>query len=117
MRKAVPLAVIVAVAWSMLHSASACGLNSEITQGSVVGADCGVLGCMFDPPQDPYTLLFERTPPDPARDCRAAYFDPGIYTGVDGLVVWQMATLGAESQYQPGAGFPPSPMDANAAYR
>ena len=116
MRMALQSAAIVAVTWSMLHSAFACGLNTETIQSSA-GADCGGSGCMFDPRQDPFSLLFERTPPDPVQDCRAAYFDPGIYTGVDGLVVWQMATLDAESQYLAGSGFPSSPMDANAEYR
>jgi hypothetical protein len=31
-----------------------------------------------------------------------------------GLLVWQMAGLGVQSHYQPGAGFARSPMDANA---
>jgi hypothetical protein len=102
----------------MFHGAFACGLNREANRlGSVVVADCGGSGCMFDPLQDPFTPLLERTIPDPAQDCRVAYFDPDIYTGANGLVVWLMATGGAESQYRTGAGFPRSPMDANAQYR
>ena len=46
-----------------------------------------------------------------------AYFDPATYSGSGSLIDWLMATLGAESQYRPGAGFAPSPMDANARYR
>jgi hypothetical protein len=55
-----------------------------------------------------------RAPPDPALACGAAYFDPDIYTGTNGLVVWQIAGIGMQSQYRLGAGFARSPMDANA---
>jgi hypothetical protein len=34
--------------------------------------------------------------------CGAAYFDRDIYTGTNGLLVWQMAGLGVQSHYQPG---------------
>jgi hypothetical protein len=44
-------------------------------------------------------------------------FDPGTYSGSSRLIDWLMATLGAESQYPSGAGFSPSPMDANARDR
>jgi hypothetical protein len=118
MRKAFLTAAVIAVTWSTFHSAFGCGFNREANrQGSVFFADCGGSGCMFYPPQDPFAPLLERTTPDPAQDCGAAYFDPDIYTGTNGLLVWLVATLGAESQYRPGAGFAPSPMDANAQYR
>jgi hypothetical protein len=118
MRKAFLSAAVIAVTWSMFHSAFACELNREANrQGSVVVADCGGSGCMFDPLQNPFAPLLERATPDAAQDCGAAYFDPDTYTGTNGLAVWLMATVGAESQYRPGAGFAPSPMDANAQYR
>ena len=118
MRKAFLSAAVIAVTWSMFHNAFACELNREANrQGSVVVAGCGGSGCMFDPLQNPFAPPFERTTPDAAHDCGDAYFDPDTYTGTNGLAVWLMATVGAESKYRPGAGFAPSPMDANAQYR
>ena len=118
MRKAFLSAGVVAITWSMFHGAFACEFNRGADrQDSVVVADCGGSGCMYDPLQNPFAPLLERTTPGPAQDCGASYFDPDIYTGTNGLVVWLMATVVAESQYRPGAGFAPSPMDANAQYR
>ena len=114
MKKAV-LSAAVMVTWSMLHGTFACGFNHEANrEGSINVANCSGSGCTFDPPQDPFAPTTERTPPDPAQACGAAYFDPDIYTGTNGLLVWQMAGLGVQSYYQPGAGFARSPMDANA---
>jgi hypothetical protein len=45
------------------------------------------------------------------------YFDTGTHSGSNGLLDWLMASLGAQSQYEPGAGFAQSPMDASAQYR
>jgi hypothetical protein len=45
------------------------------------------------------------------------FFDPDTYSGSNGLLDWLVASLGAQSQYKPGAGFAPSPMDANEQYR
>ena len=119
MRKTFLLAAVLTVAGSMLHSALACELNPEANRPrSVVVSDCGGSGCTFNPPQDPLVpLANERTAPDPLQDCDAAYFDPDTYSGSNGLIDWLIATLGAESQYRLGAGFAPSPMDANAQYR
>ena len=114
MKKAV-LSAAVMVTWSMLHGTFACGFNHEVNrEGSINVGTCSGSGCTFDPPQDPFAPTIERTPPDPTQACGAAYFDPDIYTGTNGLLVWQMAGLGVQSQYRPGAGFARSPMDANA---
>ena len=119
MRKTFLLAAVLTIAGSMLHSALACELNPEANRpGSVVVSDCGGSGCMFNPPQNPLApLADERTPLDPVQDCGAAYFDPDTYSGSNGPIDWLIATLSAESQYRLGAGFAPSPMDANAQYR
>jgi hypothetical protein len=107
------------VAGSMLHNALACELNREANRpGLVVVSDCGGSDCTFNSPQDPLVpLADERTAPDPLQNCAAAYFDPDTYSGSNGLINWLIVTLGAESQYRLGAGFAPSPMDANAQYR
>jgi hypothetical protein len=119
MRKAFLSAAAFTVAGSMLQAAFACELNREANrQGSVVIADCSESGCVFGPPPDFFaSLTDERTPSGPVQDCGAAYFDPGTYSGSNGLIDWLMATLDVESQYRPDAGFAPSPMDANAQYR
>jgi hypothetical protein len=67
---------------------------------------------LVDPPQDPLTSVADekRTPVDQVQDCGAAYFDPGTYSGSNGLLDWLVASLGTQSQYNPGAGFP-SPLD------
>ena len=113
MTKASLSAAVIAVTWSMIHSAFACGFNDEANrEGSIIVMDCGSSACVFAAPRDPFAPLIE--PPDPAQACGSAYFDPDIYTGTNGLVVWELAGLGVQSQYQPGAGFARSPMDANA---
>ena len=122
MRKVFLSAAPLTVVGLMLHGAFACELNREASQPAlaiVLPGDCTGSNCLVNPPQDLLTVLanYERTPPDPVQDCGAAYFDPGTYSGSNGLIDWLMATLSAESQYQPGAGFAPSPMDANARYR
>ena len=106
----------------MLNGAFACELNREASQPApamiVMGA-CSGSNCFVSPRQEPLTLLAneKRTPVDPAQDCGAAYFEPGTYSGSNGLLDWLVASLDAQSQYKPGAGFAPSPMDANAKYR
>lgn len=44
----------------------------------------------------------------------SAQFDPSSYQDDGGLIARLLAQLGTQGQYQPGAGMPPSPMDANA---
>src|SRR2546423_11313078 len=44
-----------------------------------------------------------------------SYYDPQSYQGGAGLIDRILAQLGTQGQYQPGTGFAPSPMDANAA--
>jgi len=106
----------------MLNGAFACELNREASQPApamiVMGA-CSGSNCFVSPRQEPLTPLAneKRTPVDPAQDCGAAYFEPGTYSGSNGLLDWLVASLDAQSQYKPGAGFAPSPMDANAKYR
>jgi hypothetical protein len=93
----------------MLHGAFACELNRQASQpnlaivllGAFSGSNCLV--------EDPLTS-------DPVKDC-GAYFDPATYSGSNGLLDGLMASLGIQSQYKPGAGFAPLPMDANAQYR
>jgi len=123
MRKVFVSAAAVTVAGLMVHGAVACELNREASQpaSAIVLADgCSGLNCLVNPLQDALTSLAnERTPIDPVKDCGAAYFyfDPGTYSGSNGLLDWLVASLSAESQYKPGADFAPSPMDANAQYR
>jgi hypothetical protein len=113
MKKAFLSVAVVAVTSSMLHSAFACGFDREANrEGSIIVLDCGGSGCVFAPPRDPFAPLIE--PPDPSQACGSAYFDPNIYTGTNGLVVWEIAGIGVQSQYRSGAGFAPSLMDANA---
>jgi hypothetical protein len=64
------------VTWSMLHGTFACGFNHEANREGISVANCSGSGCTFDPPQDPFAPTIERTPPDPAQACGAAYFDP-----------------------------------------
>jgi hypothetical protein len=121
MRKVFLWATPLTVAGFMLHGAIACELNREAKPASeiVLPGGCSGSNCLVNPPQDPLTALANEksTAVDPVQDCGAGYFDPATYSGSSGLVDWLMATLGAESQYRPGAGFAPSPMDANAQYR
>ena len=122
MRKMFLSAAALTIAGLTLHGAFACELNREASQpasaillppGACSGSDCGV-----NPPQDPLIPLAneKRTPVDPVQDCGAA-FDPDTYSGSKGLLDQLVASLDAQSQYKPGAGFAPSPMDAKAQYR
>jgi hypothetical protein len=87
MKKTV-LSAAVMVTWSMLPGTFACGFNHEANrEGSINVANCSGSGCTFDPPQDPFAPTIERTPPDSAQACGAAYFDPDIYTGTNGLLL------------------------------
>jgi hypothetical protein len=107
MRKVFLSAAAVTVGGLMFHGAFACELNREAGQPAwaiVLPGACSGSNCLVNPPQD-------------SQDCGAAYFDPGTYSGSNGLLDWLMASLGAQSQYVPGAGFAQSPMDANAQYR
>ena len=122
MRKVFLSAVALTVGGLMLHGAVARELNGEATQpaSAIVLADgCSGSNGLVNPLQDALTPFGneKRTPVDPVEDCGVAYFDPGTYSGSDGLLVWLMTSFGAQSQYKPGAGFAPSPMDANAQYR
>jgi hypothetical protein len=121
MRKVFLSAVALTVGGLMLHGAVARELNREASQpvsAIVLGDGCSGLNGFVNPPDALTPLGNEnRSPVDPVKDCGVAYFDPGTYSGSDGLLVWLMASLGAQSQYKPGAGFAPSPMDANAQYR
>ena len=123
MRKVFLSAAALTVGGLMLHGAFACELNREASQPAwaiVLPGACSGSNCLVNPPQDPLTALAneKRTPVDPVQDCGAAYFDPGTYSGSNGLLLdLLMASLAAQSQYKPGAGFAPSPMDANAQYR
>ena len=104
----------------MAHGAFACELNRGADrQGSVVLAYCGTAACIFNPPQDAFAPLVDEkgTAPDPEQNCSAAYFDPGTYSGTNGLMKWLVATVEEQGQYQPGEGFARSPMDANARFR
>jgi|ERR1700760_3164313 hypothetical protein len=118
MRKAFLSVAVFVVAGSMFQTAFACELDRGAgRQDFGVVEHCSGSTCLFDPLRDPLAALDQRTSVGPTLDCDAVYFDPGIYTGTDGLMVWLMATLGTESQYRLGAGFTPSPMEANAQYR
>ena len=122
MRKVFLSAAALMVGGVMLHGAFACELNREASQPAsaiVLPGACSGSNCLVNPPQDPLTPVANEkgTPVDPVQDCGAAYFDPGTYLGRNGLLDWFMASLDAQSQYKPGAGFAPSPMDANARYR
>ena len=122
MRKVFVSAAALTVGGLMLHGAFACELNREASQPAstiVLPGACSGSNCLVNPPQDPFTPVAneKRTTVDPIQDCGAAYFDPGTYSGSNGLLDWLMASLGAQSQYKPGAGFAPSAMDANAHYR
>ena len=120
MRKVFLSAAALTVGGLMLHGAFACELNREAGQpGSaiVLPGACSGSNCLVIPPQDASTPVEKRAPVNPVQDCGAAYFDPGTYSGSNGLLDWLVASLSAESQYKPGADFAPTPMDANAQYR
>lgn len=121
MRKVLLSAAPLTVAGLMLHGAFACELNREASQPAstiVLPGGCSGSNCLVNPPQDPFTALAneKRNAVDPVQDCGAA-FDPGTYSGSNGLLEWLMASLDVQSQYKPGVGFALSPMDANAQYR
>ena len=113
MRKVFLWVAALTVGGLMLDGAFACDLNRQASQpnwATVLAGACSGSNCLVGPPRDPLTS-------DPVQDCGAAYFDPGTYSGSNGLLDWLVASLDAQSQYKPGAGFAPSPMDANAQYR
>jgi hypothetical protein len=122
MRKVFLSAAPVAVVGFMLHGAFACELNREAGQpaSAIVLLGCSGSNCLINPPQDDPLTAFaneKRTQVDPIQACGAGYFDPGTYSGSNGLLSWLTASLGTQDQYKPGPGFAPSPMDANARYR
>jgi hypothetical protein len=123
MRKVFLSAAPLIVIGFMFHGAFACELNREASQpASVIALWGGRSGsnCLVNPPQDDLLTAFaseKRTPVDPVQECGAGYFDPGTYSGSNGLLEWLLASLDVQGQYKPGAGFAPSPMDANARYR
>jgi hypothetical protein len=107
MRKVFLSAAVLMVGGLMLHGAFACEVNRQVSQPNwaiVLPDACSWSNCLVDPPQAPLTS-------DPAQDCGAAYFDPGTYSGSNGLLEWLMASLVTESPYKPGEGFAPSPPD------
>jgi hypothetical protein len=123
MRKVFLSAAPLTVVGFMFHGAFACELNREASQPSpaiVLWGGCSGSNCLVNLPQDDPLTAFaneKRTPVDRVQECGAGYFDPGTYSGSNGLLDWLVASLGAQGQYKPGAGFAPSPMDANARYR
>jgi hypothetical protein len=122
MRKVFLSAAALTVSGLMLDGAFACELNRETGQPAsaiVLPAACSGSNCLVNVSQDPRTFPANKEAilVDPVQDCGAAYFDLGTYSGSNGLLDWLMASLGAQSQYNPGAGFAQSPMDANAQYR
>ena len=122
MRKVFLSAAPLTIVGFMLHGAFACELNREAGQpaSAIVLLGCSGSNCFVDPPQDdPFTAFAneKRTQVDPVQACGAGYFDPGTYSGSNGLLNWLTASLSAQGQYKPGAGFASSPMDANARYR
>ena len=122
MRKVFLSAAALTVSGLMLHGAFACELNRETSQPTsavVLPGACSGSNCLVNASQDPLTPPADeqRILVDPVQDCGAAYFDLGTYSGSNGLLDWLMTSLGAQSQYNPGAGFAQSPMDANAQYR
>ena len=116
MRKVFLSAAALMVGGVMLHGAFACELNREASQPAsaiVLPGACSGSNCLVNPPQDPFTPVAneKRTTVDPIQDCGAAYFDPGTYSGNDGLFEWLMASLVTQSPYKPGEGFAPPPPD------
>jgi hypothetical protein len=106
----------------VLHGAIACELNREAGQPAstiVLPVGCSGLDCLANPPQDLLTALANDAPApvDPIQDYGAIYFDAGTYSGGNGLPEWLMASLGVQSQNQPGGRFARSPMDAYAQAR
>ena len=121
MRKVFLSAAPLTVAGLMLHGAFACDLNREASQSAsaiVLLGGCSGSNCLVNPPHDHLTAVAneKRTVDEPVQGCGAA-FDHGTYSGSNGLLDWLVASINAQAQYKPGAGFAPSPMDANAQYR
>jgi len=122
MRKVFVSVAFLMVAGFVLHGAFACELNREAGQPAstiVLPAGCSGSDCLANPPQDVLTALAneEPAPVDPIQDYGAVYFDAGTYSGSNGLPEWVMASLGAQSEDEPGDGFARSPMDAYAQFR
>jgi hypothetical protein len=84
----------------MLHGAFACELNRHASQPNwaidLPGA-CSGSNCLVNLPQDV----------DQVQNCDAAYFDPGSYSGTNGLLDWLMASFGTQKQYRSVAGLAP----------
>ena len=121
MRKVFILAAALTVV-GLMHGALACESSRDASQSAsaiLLPGACSGSDCLVDPQQNPPTPLNNQrqTLADPVQDCGAAYFDPGTYSGSTGLLDWLVASLDAQGQYKLGAGFAPSPMDANAQYR
>jgi len=115
MRKVFLLAAALTVTGFMAHDTFACELNPEASQPAfaiLLPEGCGGSNCLVNPP-DPFI------PVDHFQDCSAAYFDPGTYSGSNGLFDWLIALVRTQSEYnpEPGVGFVPSPMDAYAQDR
>jgi hypothetical protein len=107
MRKVFLWVAALTVGGLMLDGAFACDLNRQASQpnwATVLAGACSGSNCLVDPPQEPLTS-------DLVQDCGAAYFDPGTYSGNDGLFEWLMASLVTQSSYKPGEGFAPPPPD------
>jgi hypothetical protein len=121
MRKVFHFAAAITVV-GLMHGAFACESSRDASQSAsaiLLPGACSGSDCLVDPQQNPPTPLIDQrqTLADPVQDCGAAYFDPGTYSGSTGLLDWLVASLDAQGQYKLGAGFAPSPMDANAQYR
>jgi len=103
----------------MLHGAFACELNREASQPGpgIAFQGCSGPDCLVNLTQDPLAAVAKGTSADPVRDCGAGYFDPGTYSGSNGLLDWLVASIDAQREYKSGVGFARSPMDANAQYR
>jgi hypothetical protein len=101
MRKVFPSVAALVVGGLMLHGAFACE-SSQPNSAIVLPGACSWSNCLVDPLQDPLT-------PAPVQDCGTGYFDPSTYSGSNGLLECLMASLDTQSQYEPGAGFAPSP--------
>jgi hypothetical protein len=113
MRNVFLLAAALTVTGFMANAHDAFACDPEASQPAFAIRLCGGSDCLVNPAQDPFI------PVDHFQDCSAAYFDPGTYSGSDGLFDWLIALVRTQSQYnpEPGVSFPPSPMDAYAQDR